>query len=457
MQSLGALPVSNKVVTFPLTSGVTSQIAQFIRIGSAHRKVSELVAAGRLPASRFVVEASRAHAQKSLIAELHDRGAEVVLDPLVAELSAIGRIQSQARHAPWAIHGNGKPLSPDQFAPNSSDDIIGAIARMAVEMKFDVVLAPTHFLADPNFSEWLGVDRKACIALREALDREGGEDISIDYPIIHSHTKLQGTDVKSELLSGLPDLPFDNLWIRASGAEALGGPLAIRRYIDAMASLHNLGKPIIADYFHGLTSTTAIAFGALSGKAHGIGEQERFDARAWQKPVVRDDSGGFGRTVRIGVPGLGRTLTGPELTVLTRARGGRKLVACGDRNCCSNGLQDMLENPRRHAAHQAIAEVARLNEVPDQNRAEHFLNNDLKHTARLARDVKRLKPPASDVSEQNVNLESLMKRLGDHSKKLDKVEEALEDYLSTRAKSIPNVAPVAEVRSKLEPEKQKKT
>jgi len=55
--------------------------------------------------------------------------------------------------------------------------MFGQIARFAIEYQVDAVLAPTHFVGDPNFKGWFTVDQASCRALRRALDREGGSAI----------------------------------------------------------------------------------------------------------------------------------------------------------------------------------------------------------------------------------------------------------------------------------------
>jgi hypothetical protein len=248
------------------------------------------------------------------------------------------------------------------------------------------------------------------------------------------------------LLNGLYDLPFDNLWVRASGAENLARPQALRNYIDAMTGLHDLGTPIIADDLHGLTSSAAIAFGAVSGKAHGIGEQERFNAREWYKPFGEKERGGYGQNTRLRPPGLGRSLRTNEIKVLANTKGGRRLISCDDGACCPKGLQDMLEHPKRHAANHAIREILQMSQVPDQNRANHFITKHMKEFVRTATEIKRLKPSEEKEDEEHVNLDRLMNRLDKHSHQLEKIEKTLEEYQNQRPKGSARARPVSAVR-----------
>lgn len=436
--------MSADILSFPHATPPIQPIAHFIRIGEAHKRLSDLHAAERLPAKRVVIDTSRFRYQKELIDEFRKSGAEIVLDTEVAELAAPAKFQGQVRNAPWAAACDGKPLGPQHFAANASTDVIGQIARFAVENRIDAVLAPTHFLSDPLFSGWFSVDRAACLALRAALDREGGSHIAIDYPVIHSHAALNDGAVRSELLNGLADLPFDNVWMRASGLENNAGPLTTKRFLSAMSGLHNLGKPIIIDYLNGLTGAAALAFGVVSGAANGIEERERFDARLWHKPPPeRNDDDNFGRTVRIVIPGYGRSFTIKELELLASARGGKKLVACGDRKCCLHGLPDMISDHREHAAYQSFSAIESMAAIPDLNRERYFLNGPLKQARRRARMIKDLRPTQKEADIRGVDLQSLLKRTNDHSGKINKLYTTLERYHESRADGAPRARAVS--------------
>jgi hypothetical protein len=116
-------------------------VAHYLRLGAFHRQVEKLLAAGRLPVERVVVEASAFTHQKDVVGQLVDAGRELMLDTNVAELSAVGRYGGAAKSAPWA-HSEG-PLQPEHFARGSDHDVIGKIARFAVEHGFHAVQAPT--------------------------------------------------------------------------------------------------------------------------------------------------------------------------------------------------------------------------------------------------------------------------------------------------------------------------
>src|SRR3954463_3332947 len=78
-------------------------LAHFLRVGARnHRRLEQLLAAGQLPVSRFVVEAGAYEKQADLLNALSQTNNEIVLDTNVAELSVIGRFRGTASAAPWA-------------------------------------------------------------------------------------------------------------------------------------------------------------------------------------------------------------------------------------------------------------------------------------------------------------------------------------------------------------------
>jgi hypothetical protein len=88
--------------------------SHYLRLGAFHRQVEKLLAAGRLPVERVVVEASAFTHQKDVVGQLVDAGRELMLDTNTAELSTLGRYGGAAKSAPWA-HSEG-PLQPEHFA-----------------------------------------------------------------------------------------------------------------------------------------------------------------------------------------------------------------------------------------------------------------------------------------------------------------------------------------------------
>ncbi|MBV8826987.1 MAG: hypothetical protein JO220_18515 [Hyphomicrobiales bacterium] len=397
--------------------------------------MSDLHAQGRFSPKRVVVDASRFHHQKELIGALRSAGTQIVLDTKAAELSAASKFSGFAQGAPWASAAKDKPLSPDHFRHDAPGDVIGQIARFAVQNRVHAVLSPSHFLSKGSATDWFRIDLRACCALREALDRAGGRHIGIDYLVLIPHVALDDLAERGQILASVKNLPFDNLWIRASGFGADSGPLTTRRYINSLSRMNNLGKPIVADYLGGLVSLAAEAFGSISGFAEGVGERERFDAREWHKsPKPRDDDDVFGHARRVTIAGFGRTVTCAELAKLCEAKGGRRLVACTNRSCCPHGLSDVLVNPKRHSLNYRSIQIRSLEQTPDLSRPQHFLDGEMTRADRLSRQIKELKT-GDDL---------LTKRLTDHSHRMEKLRATLEHFQETRGANHPRALPIVE-------------
>ena len=400
---------------------------------TGHRQLADLHAGGRFSPKRAVVDASRLHHQSELVQALRASGTQIVLDTKAAELSSEGKFTGFAAGAPWSKSGRGKPLTPSHFARDATDDVIGQIARFAVEQQMNTVLSPGHYLREGTNSEWFNVDCEACITLRDALDREGGRDIGIDYELILPHVALDDVDERGHIVETLKDLPFDNLWLRASGFGSDARPLTTRRYINSLSALHDLGRPIVADYLGGLIGLAAVCFGAISGFAEGVGERER--AREWHKPPkVRTEDEEFRRSTRIAIPGVGRSVTITDLRQLHDAKGGRRLIACADRNCCLHGFTDMVANPKRHGLYQRSLQILNIERTPNLNRAQHFLDGEMARADRLARQIKELK--LSD--------DKLSGRMKAHSDRMEKLRSTLEHFHEVRGNDGPRALPVVE-------------
>jgi hypothetical protein len=385
-----------------------------------------------------VIEASRFRHQRELVTALREAGAKIVLDTEAAELAAPAKFSGHSRRAPWALSDDNGSLGPAHFHNSAHEDVVGRIARFAVENRASAVLAPSHFLGDPACQDWLSIDAVSCIALREALDREGGNAIAIDYPLIMPNTMLNDAAARGRIISALADLPFDNVWVRVSGFGADAGPLTMKRYLSSMSGLHNLGKPLVADYLGGIAGMAALAFGAVSGLAQGIGERERFDAGTWHKPPPpRVDDAEFGRAVRVTIPGLQRSVLLKELQLLVSAKGGRRLCGCGDRACCAHGYTDTIADPRRHAAHQLFKAISLLEAVPDLRRESHFINGPMATAERLARQVKSLRPSSAEAEKVGIDAAGLMKRFEQHSRRIEQLSRALDRVHEDRGEEGP--------------------
>lgn len=399
--------------------GRPQPVAHFLRIGAnGHRRLEELLAAGQLPVQRFVVEAGAFGRQTDLINALRRDGQEIVLDTNVAELSVIGRYQGAAKGAPWA-NPDGI-LTEAHFKSGSNEfDVVGKIARFVVAEKIPRVQAPAHLVTD-ILDPWFRVDLETCLALRRALDIEGGKHVAIDYPLMISNAVLNDPAQRREFVTKLSSMPIDSLWLRVSGFGAHATAAGLRKYISAVQDFHSLGKPVVADGVGGLSALAMVSFGATCGIAHGVAEKERFDTKDWHKPP-KESGGGGGYAMLL--PGIDRLLKRAEAEVLLAAPGGRRLLSCNNRACCPHGFEDTIKDPKGHYLRQRAWECEAISAVPEQRRPQHFLNKDLAQADRTARQVSKLK--VSDAS--------LAQKMLENSRRLDRMRVVLENLERTAA------------------------
>ena len=145
----------------------------------------------------------------------------------------------------------------------------------------------------------------------------------------------------------------------------------------------------MADCAGGLAALAALAFGAVCGICHGVGQKEDFRANVWKRPPA---GGGSGR--RIYIPELDRHFSEDQLNVIFAARGGRPRFG-------SRQLDD-------------------LSVVPDVRRAEHFLLRHVEPAVRSARLGARLKIADDDTR----------RLVDDARKRLVRFRDALDDLHS---------------------------
>ena len=364
--------------------------------------------------------------QHDLVTALGESGAELILDTNIAELSTIGRFSGSVKGAPWA--NPDAPLSPDDLSATGNRDVIGQIARFAMEHKFNAVQAPTHFVqgaTDPLFT----VDLGAVEALRLALDRQGGRHVGIDYILTIPYAILRDSIHRRAFIASLGGAPFDNLWLRVSGFGADASALGVRRYIAAVIDFHRLGRPIVADGVGGLAGLATAAFGAVGGICHGVAEKERFDASTWNKPP---SDGGGGREKRVLVEGLDRLLSMKQMNALMMAPGARRHFSCADPQCCPRGLDDTLKNPKAHYLRQRHLPVEELSRVPELRRPQHFMEKQFARACQFARKGAELEIPD----------EALKRILTANHERLEKMQAVLTDLqgaLSGDSRSAPPV------------------
>jgi len=435
------------VIAFPKQASVFQPVAHYIRLGeTSYRKVADLAAAGVIQSKRFVVDGSKITYQKDIIQMLQGMGAEVVLDPRIIELSARRKCAGLAASAPWAPSTRGVPLSPDTFRKGHPADIFGAIARCAVEYGVSAVLSPSHYLADPGFDGWQGIDHDACLHLRRALDSEGGKGIAIDYLVAARLTDFMDESFQSKMMPNLSDLPYDNLWVRASMSTPTG-PLNAQRLVRTLSRWHNIGKPIVMDYMGGLTAEALVGMNVVSGVAHGYGEQSSFTTSKWTDPPdERDKDKRGGRATRVGVSALGCTFTSAEFDVLMSARGAKTALLPNDRNALPNGIEDIHRDARRFNVLDAQRRMAELNAVPTANRPDHFADKRMREVVATANKAARLHPKVDVAREKKVDIHKLHDRLVKLSTGSEKLRGTYENLAQERTEQGATVRAIGDLR-----------
>lgn len=387
-------------------------LAGFLRLGhTGHRKLAELLASGRFPYKRVVVDAAYFGDQIDLIKSLKADGCEIVLDPNFAEMATARFNSSTLQKLAWS--NADRPWVIDDFQTRRNHDAVRAIARFAVKNGVHAILAPSHFI-ELNQQAWRPVDLRLCEALRHELDQAGGTEIEIDYQLITTPSLLREQSLRDEVASDLAGLPISNVWVRVSGFGATATGAGTRALIENIRGLHQMSKPLILDMAGGFSALSTMALGASSGISHGIGRKEKFYANEWNKPPGRG-----GVPARTYVPELDRHFTEAQLASIYAARGGRSRFSCNDSSCCPSGAEDMFENAHAHFIIQRHRQIEDISRTPELRRSEQFLLKHLDPAIRTARFGASLKIEDAKVAAAVKEAKGRLIRLRDALADLD--------------------------------------
>lgn len=414
--------------------GRPTPIEQFIRVGhSGHRQLEDLHASGRLPVRRAVFEAAYLPQQSDLIKALRGSGTEIVLDPNMAETTTVGRFASMAKTLEWA--NADRPWRVEDFARGANRETAKKIAQFSVSAQADAVLSPTLLLGRSGARDpWFGIGKNLCIDFREALDAIGGKDVAIDFQLMLPYGVLLDEAQRRAIVTGLRDIPFENLWIRTARFGRDATPAGFKRFAVGLLDFQVLGKPIVADGVGGLIGLGITSFGSVGAICHGVAERERFDTSSWLRPPMNKVDGGQARWIYF--PQLDRLLDVKKARLLLETPGSRSFLACNDPFCCPNGPDDMLENYKGHFLEQRARQIADLARVPDHLRASHFIRYHLDMARRNARRAAKLK-----FESEEEGAVALSKILQENSKRLTKFKQVAETLLETLPETTRSSAP----------------
>ena len=294
------------------------------------------------------------------------------------------------------------------------------MAQFILDKRYTAVLAPTHYIESAN-SPWLDIDVRSTALLRHYLNTAGAGNVPIFYSLAVSYAVFRTAEERGAIIERLAQLPIDCLWIKVSQS---GAPThaAVRNLVHGAAQFHSLGVPLVGDMMGGLRGLSALAFGSVGGICHGVTQKEGFSAGSLTRPA-RSGSKGFTRPTGIYVAPLGIHLTREEATAFFGAHGSKSRFGCRVKECCPKGWTDMVDNPVRHSVFQRSLEVQRLSNVPEQHRAQQFLEETLR--------------PATDSAVFSESLsfdtqEQLARRMSDNKKRLERLRVGLGRFVRER-------------------------
>jgi hypothetical protein len=311
--------------------------------------------------------------QAELLDEAVRAGVETVLDTLTMELSLPGgRLRSGAMDLPWAQLAV-QPAAA--LTDERGSEFIKLIVDYVSSHHLSAILSPTHYIQgsdDPAFT----VDRRLAQELRRELDNRGLRSIAIYYPLALPLASLRDAGKALTLANRLQTLDIDAVWLRFHGFGSTScGPVNLKTYIAACRALHTLRLPLVAERT-GTIGLALMAFGAVGGVECGITVGERFDI----SDLLAPRPAGSARSAqwRVYVEALGIFLSVAKATPFYAHSLMRSRFGCKDHECCPKGPTSTLANPRRHGVIRRISEVESLANVPQELRADHYLESFLR-------------------------------------------------------------------------------
>lgn len=331
------------------------------------------------------------------------RRRDAILDPRTQELGTLGGYKPKMSSLDWATD---RPHKPEDFGETGARRIADAIAKYVVEHRYSAVLAPTHYVESAN-SPWLDIDARTTRYLRTYLDRNGAQNIPIFYSLAVSYKAFRTVEERAVIRDKVQSVPVNAIWLKV----ALSGNVthaSVQNFVNGAADFHSPGVPLVGDMMGGLRGLSALAFGATGGIAHGLTQKENFNASSWVSSSQQSGDG-FSLPPRIYIPSLDIHLKREEAKAFFAARNAKSRFGCHDENCCAKGPRDTVNYPARHFLIQRSNEVQRLSAVPEQLRANRFLEETLRPATDAALFAEKL--DIKDAPELVKRLETKRKTL----------------------------------------------
>ena len=359
--------------SFPrLYSVVDDPLALIVRPGRQdHLVLSQVLSEGRANFSAIVFDPCCEDIHGSLKDASEKKGVWRVLDTKMLELATLWLdARHQGKNSPWAAP---KPHTLADFESRRQDDLCALIAQFVADHGYTAVLAPTHYLAEGTLDPWFAVDCAITQKLRAALDRIGRSGVHIFYPFALPMTVFRSASHIAAFVSRLRDLPITSLWLRVSPFGSDSGHVSLENYINSCRILQNIGVPLVAEKT-GNIGLALLAFGAVSGLDTGVATGDKFDFQRLRRVVPPKK---FGMQPRVYIERLNCYLSRRQAAEFFAVRGMREF-ACHDTECCLRGVEDMLENNKRHFVNVRAKEISMLSSAPLGMRPAQYLDEILR-------------------------------------------------------------------------------
>ena len=338
-----------------------------------HRLLCQLLSEGRAGFSGVVFDPTAVEEQSELLRAINGKNLWSVLDPKALELSTVGGFTGRRKLLPWA---GARPHVLADFEADRGQQLAEKVVEFVLENKYSALLCPTHYL-DKGFSDpWLKIDLAMFEAIRGLLDKAGGKDVALYYPLCVPTAMFFDAAQRIALkLAFKASRTPDALWLRVHPFGGGSGHVTLESYIRACRDLQELGVPLVGEKV-GALGLALLAFGALGGLDLGVSSGEGFDALRLLKKTAKSKP--FAPHRGVLVEALGLSLDAKSAKAFFENRNLRGQYGCRDTSCCRGGYADTLKEPRRHFVISRLAEIDQIGVAPYQERPQLFLEKVLR-------------------------------------------------------------------------------
>lgn len=353
---------------------ITDSPAIYARPGhNDHKLMCQLLSEGQGGVAGVVFDAAFRDEQKELLGAINQKNLWSILDPRVLELSTAGGFTDRRRALPWA---GRRPHTVADLEGAGGKALVEEIAQFVILNGYTAILAPTHYLARGYSDPWLKIDFNLLEHLRKALDRNGGKDIAIYYPLSLPTSVLFDQAQRVALILAFKEtVAVDAIWLRVHPFGGHSGHVTLQNYISSARDMQETDIPLVGEKV-GAVGPALLAFGALGGLEVGVSSGESFDYGRLQKKAPRGKGFAPHRGVVFG--DLGISLDVKSAKAFFENRTLRAQFACKNTDCCRQGHADTLKEPRRHFVLTRLSQVSQLGAVPYQDRPSAYLENFLR-------------------------------------------------------------------------------